>query len=65
MKKIVCDRCGAEIERFPNLLKRYVYICNVGSCYEDHFDLCGNCYKKLKRFLKNKPEEEEESDEDA
>ena len=57
MKKIVCDRCGAFVD-CVNVVKRTVLVCRSFKLFGDYFELCDDCYKKLKRFLKNKPEEE-------
>lgn len=49
IKKIVCDRCGAEVI-YPT--KRILFLSGIGR--EGGFDLCDNCHKELNVWFNDK-----------
>ena len=55
---ILCDRCGQEVKQ-PEPYKKEtlysVYRSNGYSGIREKMWLCGECNKKLDRFLKGKP----------
>ena len=56
MKKVYCDRCGAEMEQNGNILLRKTV---GGNTIADYFDLCDNCRNSFFGWLNNKPAEQE------
>lgn len=56
MKVYKCDRCGKEI----NPLGNYSYSVSVKNlAWASNIDLCLDCLKSFKRWLKGKEEEQE------
>lgn len=57
MKKVYCDRCGAEMEKngYIMLHKTDAY----GNHKEEYFDICDKCRDSFFGWLNNKPAEQE------
>ncbi len=45
MKKITCDKCGAELN------ENTTFPIRIGGKVEEHFDLCGDCREALIDWL--------------
>lgn len=56
MKKVYCDRCGAEMEQNGNILLRKTVGKNT---IEDYFDLCDACREAFFGWLNDAPAEQE------
>ena len=57
MKKVYCDRCGAEMEQNGNILLRKTDA--YGNKQEEYFDICDKCRESFFGWLNNKPAEQE------
>ena len=57
----ICDRCGKKIETtgiWPIYVKHFRSILEIEDRdYEDGYDLCGDCTKKLFEFLEGNGED--------
>ena len=57
MTKTFCDRCKKEITQDMSLIKvdvsfrRTSNYVNIANNIDDTYDICGNCYNELERFL--------------
>lgn len=59
MQKIICDRCGKEIDEvFGAEIKipDYDVLDLFGASYWEKYDFCRDCTKKLKNWLESKEE---------
>lgn len=56
MKKVYCDRCGAEMGQNGNILLRKTV---GGNTIADYFDICHACRESFFGWLNNKPAEQE------
>lgn len=55
--KYICDKCGAEIQYTykKGFVGLYTYAKREkNSIFKKSFDLCANCEKKLRKWLKEK-----------
>ena len=57
MKKVYCDRCGAEMEQNGNILLRKIDA--YGNPSEEYFDICDKCRDAFFGWLNGKPAEQE------
>ena len=63
MKVIICDKCGNEINVYPELAVAFPW---VSLTFRENFDryeqvdLCINCQKELVKWIKNEIKNEED-----
>lgn len=57
MKKVYCDRCGAEMEQNGNILLRKTDA--YGNKQEEYFDICDKCRESFFGWLNGAPAEQE------
>lgn len=59
MRKTICDRCGSIVEykRFLATMKS-IRLEDWSNGNGREYDLCGNCFRDVKRYIERKAREE-------